>query len=1111
MNLRRSFFTRKTPLLALVAALVVFTAIFHHLSQMHLMKERALESAEKQSEKLALVIDQSVYRSLQSISIVIHNIARSVETDASTPDLKSKLEQRPHVPELRGILYVRPDFSIAANSFEESEAGDYLSSPEFLEIAYHLSRQGQLVLPTSDPDGLVVGRVISGGAPNGQQNASAPFLPVSFTVRSSDGSLLGFLVALLNVPYLEYQFRTLASPFGGNVFVADYEGRLLATTSSHMAAGDNWFRGNPIFTSYAPDLERSTFRSDIDSNNEMDIVSFRVTPTWPIIVAVSLPDSVALASWRDDLAPSALRQIMYTLILLAGLLFLGRYLSVSELKESEMARQRGMLQGTLDNMSDGLIDFSKDGKVAFANARLASLLMSDSGSLTTMHKFMVPMRKVLASESKKDAALAYRSLANVLRGRVKAAELLLRSGRLLEVRSSAKPDCGRILLVDDVTTRRAQEDAARRFESEKNSIVLSALDCIVIADSDGVVREFNPAAERTFGWTRDEIIGLELADTIVPERMREGHRRGMERFLQQGGGNVIGRRIEIVALRRNGEEFPCELAITSFQDRHETYFTAYLRDISERTRVWQELTAAREAAEDASRAKSQFLAQISHEIRTPMNAIVGYSGLALESDDPRELRQYSEGISDAARSLLTLVNDLLDLARLEAGRMRIVEERFNLHQLVSQVADTARVLTRDKEILVRLDCDVPVKARFMGDRDRIRQILLNLVGNAAKFTERGSIAIGVRSAICSADGDLLEIAVTDTGVGISEEAMLRLFRPFEQDEAHDRTRIAGTGLGLGIARSLARAMGGDISFESILGRGSTFTCFLRLRRVPEADKDPAVAVRKVLAEAGVLKILVAEDTPASQVIIRKLLERRGFSVVIASDGEEAVRLAGAEKPDAIFMDVQMPKMDGVTATRHIRGLPGPVSSVPIIALTAQAFSSDREHCRAVGMDDFLAKPILPELLDDVLARALNVSLSDVSRVGGEAPEVDAMPVEAGGGAAFNASILRIMIEDIGADTTARILERCAVDAQSLSAKLENGFASGDEKVVRAAAHALVGLLRQIGLTAAVSIANALEREPENSSLLCVGRLRDLIGQGLSEARAFVRDPRPTAG
>jgi PAS domain S-box-containing protein len=650
----------------------------------------------------------------------------------------------------------------------------------------------------------------------------------------------------------------------------------------------------------------------------------------------------------------------------------------------------------------------------------------------------------------------------------------------------------------------------RRSEGEKNAIITSALDCIIVADSEGRIREFNPAAEKTFGWTKDEVTGRELADTIVPESMREGHRRGMERYLAHGGGNVIGRRIEIKALRRSGEEFPCELAITPINDGHQTFFTAYLRDISARKKAEREVIAAREAAEQANAVKSEFLAHISHEIRTPMNAIVGYSNLALESVDGEDQRQYAEGIADAAKSLLTLVNDVLDLSRLEAGRMSVLEERINLHRLVEQIADTTRILTKDKDIEVKLNSEVAPSARYLGDPDRIRQVLLNLVGNAAKFTERGAIVINIRSAPQGVDAEMFEMSVTDTGIGIREDAKPRIFEPFEQDGSRGRARMPGTGLGLAISRSLAQLMGGDIRFHSTQGHGATFTFSLPLKCAPTDKRDVRRVDRKFADVPGAFKILVAEDTPASRIIMTRLLERRGFTVVVAEDGEDAVRIAGLERPAAIFLDIQMPKMDGFEAARQIRKLPGPVSTVPIIALTAQAFSSDREHCRAAGMDDFLAKPVLPDQLEEVLARTFNMAAPTVDST--SHCENSALGSHLAAGTSlevFSEPLLRTMIEDIGADTTARILEKSAANADSLMQKLVGSLDAADGRGVRSAAHALVGLLGQIGLNAGAAIAKEIELDAAHASAESISRMQSAITEGMGRARACMADqPEP---
>ncbi|MBX9758801.1 MAG: PAS domain S-box protein [Beijerinckiaceae bacterium] len=970
MGSRKFLFTRFTAPLIAVAVIIVLAGAFHFFSQIHLMQDRAIQSAEKFSESLTRVIDDQVNRSIQSLAIIANNIAGSITTSGETPDLRARLEQLPSLPELRGLLFVRPDFSIVATSLDASTMGNYVGSPEYRAIAGHLASHEHAALASATRVTYSIGTVI--GRPVGSVEwTSPPFIPVSRPVRSASGSLIGYLVAMVNVPYLELQHRSLTAPHGARVYIATYEGMLLATTSTNFSAGDNWAVGNPIFTQFLPQTERGTFRGDIESNRKQDIVSFRVIRDWPIVVAVSIAESVALAEWKEYSIQSGVRLVATILILLIGLVLLGRYLAEIERKDVALARQGATLQNTLDHMSDGLVAFNSEGAVVAANARLMGMIATPEAAPGDVRSFMWRLRKVIGRRAADRKNAAFRRLWGVLRGTAGSAELSTRSGNTLEVRSSTTPDGGRILLVNDVTKRREQEEAIRRSESEKNAIIVSALDCIIVSDSKGLIREFNPAAERTFGWSKEGVIGRDLFETILPAGAREEFRRSMEPYLAPGGHDVIGQRIEISALRQNGDEFPCELAITRINDGRETFFTAYLRDISARKEAESEVMAAREAAEQASRVKSEFLAHISHEIRTPMNAIVGYSSLALEGGAGDDQRQYAEGIAEAARSLLTLVNDVLDLSRLEAGRMSVLEERFSLHRVLDQIVDTARILTREKEIEVLLVCDVPDGARFLGDPDRIRQVLLNLVGNATKFTERGAIRISVRSKSKGANADIIEMEVADTGMGISDDAKSHIFEPFEQDRSSGRQRLPGTGLGLAISRSLARMMGGDISFESTLGQGSTFTLSLLLKRAPAEETDVLAPARKFTGDASRLKILIAEDTPASQLIMKRMLEQRGFTVVVANDGEEAIRVAVKERPDAILMDVQMPVLDGMDATRRLRAMGDVFAGTPIVALTAQAFSSDRELCRAAGMTDFIAKPVFPDLLDEALARVFS--------------------------------------------------------------------------------------------------------------------------------------------
>lgn len=1083
--------------LSLAAVMIVGTLVVHHTTQFQQMKARAIGGAERLSDSLARVIDDQMQRSLQSLAIVAENIAERAILSTDKLDLGTHVDLIPSFPELRGLIYVRPDFSVIAASHEEIAGSHYLSSPEYARIVDHLAEQEARSL-SNRRIGYLIGKVINGRQAGGLESSSPPFIPVSREVRAANGSLLGYLVALVNVPYLEFQYRSLTEPHGARVYIASYDGLLLATTSHHFVAGDDWAEGNPVFKEFIPLTEHATFRAS-GSYVGRDIVSFRVTRDWPIVVAVAISEALALSEVNRDLPQSRVRLLWMIFLLLGGLALIGRYLAEIEQKDESLARQQATLQNTLEHMSDGLVAFDASGRVVAANARILGMTGSPNVSGGNIRTFLWRLRKSVASRSDRESVPIYRKLGQVLRGRIGSAELSTRNGRRLEVRSSATPDGGRILLVNDVTVRREQEEAIRRSEVVKNAVIASALDCIIVIDSRGFIREFNPAAERTFGWRRGEIIGRALAGTIMPEvgALDGSHVSRVEPETAEDG------RVEVSAVRRSGEVFPCEFAITPINDGHEALFTAYLRDISARKKAEREVMAARESAEQASQAKSEFLAHISHEIRTPMNAIVGYASLALEDAKDGEQRLYAEGISDAAKSLLTLVNDVLDLSRLEAGRMSVVEEPFSLARLVTQIADTTRILIGEKDVRVLLECGVDEGSRFKGDPDRIRQIMLNLAGNAAKFTERGKIVIAVSTVSCGPNSERLHVAVADTGIGVSDEAKPRIFGAFEQDGSRVARRVPGTGLGLAISRSLARLMGGDITFESVHGVGATFRLVLPLVRLSDAEPVRHKARRQAPNAHGGLTILVAEDTPASQMVMTRLLERRGFRVVVAADGAEAVQLAQTELPDAIFMDVQMPKMDGLQATRRIRKLAHPVASVRIVALTAQAFSSDREHCRAAGMDDFLAKPVLPDLLDELLARTFRELPGRSTGADKRIAETLAPAPKQAGLAVFNSEPLRTMMEDVGMETAVRILKMSRANAAVLLDNIEAAMGHQDQHAIKANAHALSGLLRQFGLDAGGDCAASIETSQAHADTAQLVSLRSLVDGGMLEAQAFV--------
>lgn len=500
-----------------------------------------------------------------------------------------------------------------------------------------------------------------------------------------------------------------------------------------------------------------------------------------------------------------------------------------------------------------------------------------------------------------------------------------------------------------------------------HKVVEAAPNAMIMIDASGKILLVNLQAERMFGYKREELLNATI-EILVPERFRQAHPGLRTGFFHSPKTRSMGAGRDLFGRRKDGSEVPLEIGLNPLEIEGKSYVLTSIIDITERKKN-EQLLASREAALEASRLKSQFLANMSHEIRTPLNGIIGLTNLLFTMTMTEAQREHLQGIRISADTLLSLINDILDLSKIEADKMDFEIANFNLLQVVVDSVSVATTAAKEKGLKIFYEIDNELPHWFLGDAAKLKQVLINLLSNAVKFTHEGHVTIKVKPLPAHFLPYTIEFEVADTGIGISEDGRGKLFEPFTQGDNSTSRKYGGTGLGLSISKKLIEKMEGFIDVDSSLGKGTRFWFRLPLAKGQEITEGFSIHSTKLNPLLKAMKILVVEDNAINQRVALGTLKNMGLSGQAVGNGLEALQILQQLKFDLILMDCHMPEMDGYEATIRIRNLEDKaLQKIPIIAMTANVMQGDRERCLSVGMNEYVSKPLVQKDLERVFAK-----------------------------------------------------------------------------------------------------------------------------------------------
>jgi PAS domain S-box-containing protein len=656
----------------------------------------------------------------------------------------------------------------------------------------------------------------------------------------------------------------------------------------------------------------------------------------------------------------------------------------------------------------------------------------------------------------------------------------------VEVRLSALPSLGDdslslCVVIRDLSLRKQHERGLQLAHEQQRAILMAAPNGIAFINGEVIVQA-NSSLHEVFGYAEGELLGqspiIWLEASTLPDSVSE-----IRRLLHEGETY----RRELHLRRKDGSLFWGAVSARAVIPGDLSHGSIWVvQDVSLQRAAVRDMREARELAEQAAKVKAEFLANMSHEIRTPMNAIIGMTHLVMATELDERQRDYLDKVKSSSRHLLGVLDDILDFSKIEAGKLQLDTQDFSLQRLLRETTDLLQERIHDKGLALSVEVAAQVPDQLHGDPLRLRQVLLNYLSNAVKFTERGHIGVSVALREARGDELCLEFAVSDTGIGLSEQQCAKLFASFQQADASTTRRYGGTGLGLAIAKQLALLMGGDVAVRSVLGQGSTFSFSARMQ-LAHAPLHEQPSAEVVLGRSQVLggQVLLVEDNELNQQVAAELLRAMGCQVDIAGNGREALDKLEERRYDLVFMDMQMPVLDGLAATRELRLRPQ-LAELPVVAMTANAMREDREACQAAGMNDFISKPFEPQTLHGVLQRWLGDGFHQPQASEPlQTLQLDGVDVAAG--------LRRVLGNEV---LYRQLLEQFLVSQERLLERLGEALEDGELATAERLAHGCKGVAATLGANAVARAAADLEQQLRQGgdASVCTSLIQTLAGE-----------------